>query len=79
MSEPTDADRERADDLAEYLADFTYGKGYTEADCIFDALQDARKNERARIVAALHSAENRERLTDAGRHEIAALISTGEL
>lgn len=55
MTEPTDKDRERADGLAEYLAEFTSGKGFTEADCIFDALQDIRKDERARIVAALRA------------------------
>jgi hypothetical protein len=75
VTEPTKKDRERADDLAEYLAEFTSGKGYTEADCIFDALQDTRKDERARIVASLRAA---------GRprgplHEVAAFIESGKL
>lgn len=47
MSDTTDKDRERADGLAEYLAEFTSGKGWTEADCILETLQEVRADERA--------------------------------
>lgn len=57
MSKSTEKDRERADGLADYLADFTSGRGSTEADCIFEALQEARADERARIVNAIRDLE----------------------
>lgn len=53
MSAPIEQDRERAESLVEYLADFTSGKGLTKVDCVLEDLESVRADERARIVRAL--------------------------